>query len=72
VFNRYKDSAVEAQKLGIGVNAGHDLDLKNLSKFLTIGGILEVSIGHVLTIECIEHGMKDVIGKYLDICSYGD
>ncbi len=69
VFNRYKESAIEAQKLGIGVNAGHDLDLTNLSKFLTINEILEVSIGHVLTVECIEHGMKSIIGKYLKICN---
>ncbi len=69
VFSQYKASAIEAQKLGIGVNAGHDLDLSNLSKFLTINGILEVSIGHVLTVECIEHGMKDIIGKYIEICS---
>ncbi|PCJ46781.1 MAG: pyridoxine 5'-phosphate synthase [Gammaproteobacteria bacterium] len=69
IFNQYKASAIEAQKLGIGVNAGHDLDLTNLSKFLTINNILEVSIGHVLTIECIEHGMKSIIGKYIEICS---
>ncbi len=69
VFNQYRESAVEAQKLGIGVNAGHDLDLTNLSKFLTINGILEVSIGHVLTVECIEYGMKNIIGKYLKTCS---
>lgn len=69
VFNRYKESALEAQKLGIGVNAGHDLDLTNLSRFLIITGILEVSIGHALTIECIEQGMKKTIGQYLNICS---
>ncbi len=69
VFNQYRKSAIEAQKLGIGVNAGHDLELTNLSKFLTINGILEVSIGHVLTIECIEYGMKNIIGKYLKICN---
>lgn len=69
VFERYKESARKAQNLGIGVNAGHDLDSTNLSKFLTIDDILEVSIGHVLTIECIEHGMDKVIGKYLAICN---
>ena len=69
VFKRYKESALEAQKLGIGVNAGHDLDLTNLTKFLTIPGILEVSIGHVLTIECIEQGMKKTIGSYLEVCN---
>ena len=70
LFEQYMEASIEAQKLGLGVNAGHDLDLLNLSKFLTIQGILEVSIGHVLTIECIEQGMESVIKKYLDIC-YG-
>jgi len=68
VFNLYKESAEKAQRLGIGVNAGHDLDLINLAKFLTLDDILEVSIGHVLTVECIEQGMKSVVGQYLEIC----
>ncbi|CAA6806974.1 MAG: Pyridoxine 5'-phosphate synthase (EC [uncultured Thiotrichaceae bacterium] len=68
VFQRYRESAQVAQSLGIDLNAGHDLDLTNLAKFLTIPDILEVSIGHVLTIECIEYGMKDVIRRYLAIC----
>ncbi|MBN1906785.1 MAG: pyridoxine 5'-phosphate synthase [Deltaproteobacteria bacterium] len=69
VFNRYKASAETAQEMGIGVNAGHDLNLRNLPKFLEIDGILEVSIGHALTIECIEFGMKEVITRYLGICN---
>ena len=68
VLKRYKASALKSQELGIGVNAGHDLDLTNLAKFLTIDDILEVSIGHVLTIECIEQGMDSVISQYLAIC----
>ena len=69
VFERYKESVLIAQSLGLGVNAGHDLDSINLSKFLTIQGILEVSIGHVLIVECIERGMKNVIHQYLSICN---
>jgi pyridoxine 5-phosphate synthase len=69
IFKRYKASAETAQESGIGVNAGHDLNLNNLSKFLEIDGIIEVSIGHALTVECIEIGMKEVIKRYLDICS---
>ncbi|NLD35895.1 MAG: pyridoxine 5'-phosphate synthase [Desulfatiglans sp.] len=69
VFNKYKASAEAAQEMGIGVNAGHDLNLKNLPKFLEIDGILEVSIGHALTVECIEFGMKEVVKRYLGICS---
>ncbi len=68
VFEQYKVSADVANDEGLGVNAGHDLDSNNLAKFLTINDIREVSIGHVLTIECIEHGMNSVIGKYMDIC----
>ena len=69
VFAGFKAAALEAQGLGLGVNAGHDLDLVNLPEFLTIEGILEVSIGHALTIECIEQGMQKVIGSYLEICA---
>ena len=68
IFNKFNRASIEAQKLGIGINAGHDLDLLNLPRFLKIQNILEVSIGHALTIECIELGMDKVIEKYLDIC----
>jgi pyridoxine 5-phosphate synthase len=69
IFQKFKEAAILAQELGLGVNAGHDLDLANLSRFLGIDGILEVSIGHALTVESIEKGMDEVIGKYLDICN---
>lgn len=68
-MEQYRLAALRAQELGIGVNAGHDLDLTNLPDFLTIPDILEVSIGHVLTVECIEQGMTFVTRQYLDICS---
>ena len=68
VLEPYRQTALAAQQLGVGVNAGHDLDLKNLGEFLRIPGILEVSIGHALTVECIEQGMELVIGKYLQLC----
>ena len=48
VFNRYFMAATRATELGIGLNAGHDLDLVNLPRFLKIPNILEVSIGHAL------------------------
>ena len=69
VFDRYRQAAVLAHQLGIGINAGHDLDLVNLAKFLEIDNILEVSIGHALTVESIEQGMPAVVGQYLAICS---
>jgi len=68
VWELFNQASIEAQKLGLGVNAGHDLDLQNLGKFLKIANILEVSIGHVLTVECIEQGMPSVIAEYLHLC----
>ena len=67
VFDRYHRAAARAQQLGLGVNAGHDLNLDNLGRFLTIPGILEVSIGHALTVEALDHGYTNVIGRYLRI-----
>ncbi len=65
----YANASALARQLGVGVNAGHDLDLHNLPAFLSIGGVLEVSIGHVLTVECIEQGMANVVRQYLHICA---
>lgn len=69
VFSLFREAALEAQQNGIGVNAGHDLDLNNLSHFLSIPDILEVSIGHALIVECIERGLENVVKQYLDICN---
>lgn len=69
IIQKFKEAAMLAQEMGLGVNAGHDLDLANLSKFLGIDGILEVSIGHALIVESIEKGMDEVIAKYLNICN---
>ena len=69
VFQKYKEAAILAQKLGLGLNAGHDLNLANLSRFLGIDGILEVSIGHALIVESIEKGMGEVVATYLEICN---
>ncbi|MBF8269682.1 MAG: Pyridoxal phosphate biosynthetic protein PdxJ [Gammaproteobacteria bacterium] len=67
VLDRYRRAAVHAQQSGLGVNAGHDLNLDNLGRFLGIPGILEVSIGHALTVEALDYGYAKVIGKYLQI-----
>lgn len=71
VLERYRKTASRAMELGIGVNAGHDLNLENLAAFLEIGNILEVSIGHALIVECLEHGVEQVISRYLEICAGG-
>ncbi len=67
IFEQYRIASWQAQQLGIGVNAGHDLNLNNLAKFLEIPDILEVSIGHALVIECLQFGVHAVIGRYLAI-----
>lgn len=67
VYNRYEAAAVRARDAGLGVNAGHDLNLDNLGRFLGIPGILEVSIGHALTVESLDIGFASVIGKYMEI-----
>lgn len=67
VFESYQQTAVAAEQAGIGVNAGHDLDLRNLRKFLEIPNILEVSIGHALVVECLLHGIESVVQQYLAI-----
>ena len=67
VLPHFARAAAIAQAAGLGVNAGHDLNLANLGAFLSIRGILEVSIGHALIVECIEDGVASVIHRYVDI-----
>jgi pyridoxine 5-phosphate synthase len=69
VFGQYKSAAQKAQEIGLGVNAGHDLNLQNLGKFCSIPGILEVSIGHALIAEALEMGLSTVVKEYLKILS---
>jgi len=69
VFERYRQAATRAVELGVGINAGHDLDLQNLGKFLQIPSILEVSIGHALVVESINLGLKPVIREFQAIIS---
>lgn len=68
VFQGFLNAARTAQKAGVGVNAGHDLNLENLPRFLEIPEILEVSIGHAFVVECIEQGLEKVMAQYLNIC----
>ncbi|MDO8273832.1 MAG: pyridoxine 5'-phosphate synthase [Gammaproteobacteria bacterium] len=72
VFESYRAAARRASELGIGLNAGHDLDLHNLARFLQIPGILEVSIGHALVVESLEQGIDNVVRQYLAITNAAD
>ncbi|NNC96003.1 MAG: pyridoxine 5'-phosphate synthase [Chitinophagales bacterium] len=61
----YRNSALLASKLGLGVNAGHDLNLYNLKYFSKqIPGLLEVSIGHALVKDCLYYGLENTIQMY--------
>jgi pyridoxine 5-phosphate synthase len=68
VFLNYLDAAIHAQKIDIGLNAGHDLNLQNLANFRRVPDLLEVSIGHALTVEAINMGLEKTITQYVDLC----
>ena len=60
------ESAKLANELGLGINAGHDLDLNNLKYFAeNIPGLLEVSIGHALISDALYLGLENTIQLYL-------
>ena len=62
-------TALDAQALGIGVNAGHDLSQANLGHFLrAVPSVLEVSIGHALIGEALYDGLDATVRNYLDLC----
>ncbi len=66
--NLYADCAREAAKLGLGLNAGHDLSLENIRYFKEqVPGLLEVSIGHALITEALYLGLEVTIQKYLKL-----
>jgi pyridoxine 5-phosphate synthase len=68
ILEQYADAARAAAGAGLGVNAGHDLNLKNLGKFLSeVPGVLEVSIGHALIAEALEMGLHDTVKEYLKV-----
>lgn len=60
------EAAILANELGLGINAGHDLDLNNLKYFAeNIPGLLEVSIGHALISDALYFGLENTIQLYL-------
>ncbi len=62
---QYVETAKAALLLGLGINAGHDLNAHNLTRFLThVPGIMEVSIGQALISDAIEFGLAKTIGNY--------
>jgi pyridoxine 5-phosphate synthase len=60
-FARYVRAALVAREHGLGVNAGHDLDLRNLSLFRTLPHLDEVSIGHALVAHALYVGLRRAV-----------
>ncbi len=66
-FDRYAAAAKLAHSLGVGVNAGHDLDLENLTLFRTLPHLDEVSIGHALISHALYVGLDRAVRDYLAV-----
>ena len=64
-FRRYIEAANLAHALGLGINAGHDLDLENLTLFRTLPHLDEVSIGHALISHALYVGLDRAVRDYL-------
>jgi pyridoxine 5-phosphate synthase len=64
-FEQYVAAAQHAHALGLGVNAGHDLDLENLVLFRTVPHVDEMSIGHALISHALYVGLERAVRDYL-------
>ncbi len=66
-FAVFAAAAERAHSLGLGVNAGHDLDLDNLVRFRTLPHLDEVSIGHALISQALFDGLGPTVARYLAV-----
>jgi pyridoxine 5-phosphate synthase len=71
-FEVFAAAARRAMELGLGINAGHDLDLDNMVLFRELPGLLEVSIGHAVVCDALEMGWEESIRRYLAVTRPGD
>ncbi len=72
-LGRLKSAAEAAAACGLGVNAGHDLDLHNLPTIAReIPQIVEVSIGHALIADALYLGLAETVRRYVTACAGGD
>ena len=66
--SKYAAAAKKAAEIGLGVNAGHDLNLDNLSFFCdNVKPVMEVSIGHALIADAIDMGLANAVKAYCEI-----
>ncbi|GAC1300753.1 MAG: pyridoxine 5'-phosphate synthase [Polyangiales bacterium] len=68
-FATYCEAAEIAHQLGLGINAGHDLDLNNLVMFHRLPHLAEVSIGHALVSRALFVGLEAVVREYVTVLS---
>ena len=65
-IKEFVDASKLANELGLGINAGHDLNLDNLKYFKeNISNLLEVSIGHALISDSLYLGLQNTVQMYL-------
>ena len=69
-FKVYADAARLAHSLGLGINAGHDLDLDNLKIFRQLPHLAEVSIGHAIVSRAVFSGLEAVVREYLAVLAH--
>lgn len=68
-FARFQEASRAAVAAGLGVNAGHDLDLRNMPKVARgIPELAEVSIGHALLADALYLGIDEAVKRYLAVC----
>jgi pyridoxine 5-phosphate synthase len=66
ILAAHREAARLARKIGLGVNAGHDLDLKNIPAYVkAVKGLQEVSIGHALISDALYMGLARTVKAYL-------
>jgi pyridoxine 5-phosphate synthase len=66
-FEKYSRAATLAHSLGLGINAGHDLDLQNLVLFRQLPHLAEVSIGHALVSHALFVGLAQSVREYVQV-----
>ena len=70
-LERLGKAADAAFAAGLAVNAGHDLTVANLPPLVgRIPALAEVSIGHALTADALEHGMTETVRRFLEACGW--
>ncbi len=72
LLSSYIETAAAAKKAGLGINAGHDLNLENLARFIgAVPDCDEVSIGHAITADALMMGWRGTVAAYLTAINYG-